>query len=342
MFRSALFKLTTAFVIIVMSICLLFSLLLYRVTVHELETGFRNQYVRYYDAYQPFGLRIPAQPTAELAERSHHLWIQIMYLNMMILVIAAIVSYLLARRTLRPIEAAHEQQKRFTADVSHELRTPLTSIKMESEVSLLDPKTAVTELRLTLRSNLEEVGRMEMLVNNLLLLSSMEADKLRGDFMKLDIQEILSGAVAGVSKLADAKRINISTSLQSRVIRGEPASLTQMFIILLENAIKFSPEISTISITTVRKQSNIRIKIQDSGTGIAANDLPHIFDRFYRSDVARSRTELGNQGFGLGLSLAKLIADLHGAEIIISSAVGHGTAATVVLPTNFKLRSNNA
>ncbi len=339
MFRSALFKLTIAYVTIVMSICVVFSVVLYHVAVTELHTGIYNQYTRWYNEYEPFGLRQPGTPRQELALRSQHILSQIIYFNLLVLVITSVTCYLLARRTLQPIEAAHEQQKRFTADVSHELRTPLTALKMETEVALMDVKVPAGELRATLRSNLEEVDRMEVLINNLLLLSSMEANKLRTEFTRLDIKDIVASAVETVSKLAATKDIMITSKLESKQVSGDKASLTQLFVILLENAIKYSPGGSAVSVSALRGKGRVVVDIQDKGKGIEHGALPHVFDRFYRADSSRNNAVAGSapQGFGLGLSLAKLIADLHGAEIVLTSTPGSGTSAAVILPTNSRL-----
>src|SRR5438067_2229531 len=165
MFRSALFKLTAVYVAIVMAISIAFSVVLSRLAVHELRTGFQNQYIKWLTEYRPYGLRQPGNPASELAARSHHIYAQLAYFNILVLVLTGIASYLLARRTLRPIMQAHEQQKRFTADVSHELRTPLTALKMDTEVSLLDHHATVSQLRKTLEGNLDEAKRMENLIN---------------------------------------------------------------------------------------------------------------------------------------------------------------------------------
>ncbi|HEX8182227.1 MAG TPA: ATP-binding protein [Candidatus Saccharimonadales bacterium] len=338
MFRSALFKLTAVYVALVMSICIVFSVVLYRVAVHELHTGIYNQYTRWTTAYEPFGLRTPGTPNAELALRSHRIFLEIVYFNILVLILTSAASYLLARRTLRPIEAAHEQQKRFTADVSHELRTPLTALKMETEVALLDSKSSGKELRSTLRSNMEEVERMEALINNLLLLSSMEAGKLRNEFTTLDIQEVINNATETVRPLAATKNIKIDAKLEQKQLKGNRGSLTQLFIILLENAVKYSPAGSNVKLTMLRGRGRVIVDIQDSGAGIPASALPHVFDRFYRADTARTSNEStpSPRGFGLGLSLAKLIADLHDGEIVISSTEGSGTSVSVILPTTLK------
>ena len=335
MFRSAVFKLTVAYVAMVMTICIVFSIVLYHLAVSELQTGIYNQYSRWLDAYEPFGLRTPSSPAGELISRAQHIYSQLVYLNLLVLVLTSLACNWLAKRTLQPIEAAHEQQKRFTADVSHELRTPLTALKMESEVTLLNKKASPKELRAALESNLEEVSNMETLINNLLLLSSMEAHKLRTVFTRLDLRDVIEDATNTVSKLAAIKHITIKAKLDTRTVRGDRSTLTQLFVIVLENAIKYSPESSIVTVSINRGRGRTIIDIQDKGRGIPAAALPHIFDRFYRADSARTRSggQASVQGYGLGLSLAKLIADLHEGEIIISSTEGSGTQASVILPT---------
>jgi two-component system sensor histidine kinase CiaH len=333
MFRSALFKLTAVYVAIVMAISIAFSAVLYRLTVHELQTGFQNQYTRWLTEYQPYGLRQPGNPASELAVRSHHIYAQLIYFNILVLLLTAIASYLLARRTLRPIERAHNQQARFTADVSHELRTPLTALKMDTEVSLLDKKATAKELRQTLVSNLEEAERMETLVNNLLQLASIEANQIRTEFTKLNMKEIAEDATKVVSRYAENKHILIDSQLHDNSVIGDKSLLTQLGVILLENAIKYSPEKTTVHLKTLARDNVVSLVIEDEGAGIPAEALPHVFDRFYRADAARSSNDSAQRnGFGLGLSLAKLIADLHNAEIILSSSAQKGTRATVHLP----------
>jgi two-component system, OmpR family, sensor histidine kinase CiaH len=330
MFRSALFKLTAVYVAFVMAVSVAFSVVLYRLAVNELRVGFQNQYVRWLTEYRPYGLRQPGNPAAELAARSRHIQAQLLYLNLLVLVVTGVASYLLAKRTLRPIERSHNQQKRFTADVSHELRTPLTALKMDTEVTLLDKKATAAQLRETLQGNLDEAKHMETLVNNLLQLSSLEANQIQSDFARVSIRDIASDALRVVEKLAASKNISMEHTLKDGFVAGDAASLTQLVVILLENAIKYSPKGSTVRLTSSSRAQAVTVVIEDSGPGIPADALPHVFDRFYRADKARS--EQGVRGFGLGLSLAKLIADLHYGEIILTSAPEKGTQAIVRLP----------
>ncbi len=331
MFRSALFKLTAVYVAIVMAISIAFSVILYNLAVQELQIGFQNQYVRWLTEYQPYGLRQPGNPASELAERSRHIYAQLVYFNILVFAVTGFASYWLARRTLRPIERAHEQQKRFTADVSHELRTPLTALKMDTEVTLLDPKATAAQLRHTLKGNLDEAERMEVLMNNLLQLASLEANQLRTEFSQVNMREVAMQAHDVVRKYADTRSITIHTTLVNGYVIGNRQNLTQLAVILLENAIKYSPEGSEIHLSVGNEGSaQVTLTVEDNGAGIPPEALPHVFDRFYRADDARSSQKA--PGFGLGLSLAKLISDLHSGEIVVSSTQGSGTKALVRLP----------
>lgn len=329
MFRSAVFRLTAVYLAMVMVITTGFSIVLYKLAVSELQRGFQNQYLRWLSEYSAYGLRQPGNPAAELATRSHHIYLEIIYFNILMLILTGIASYFLARRTLRPIERAHEGQARFTADVSHELRTPLTALTMDTEVALLDKKASGAELRKTLQGNLEEAKRMENLINNLLQLTSLEANKLQTDFRRLNLKDIAADALKIVQVYATKRNIAIDTTLTDGYVNGDSSSLTQLVVILLENAIKYSPVNSTVRVTTSSRAAIASILIEDDGPGIPEADLPHVFDRFYRAD--NSRTSLGTPGYGLGLSLAKLIADLHNAEIVLSSTAGKGTQAQVIM-----------
>lgn len=330
MFRSAVLKLTLAYLTMVMAISAVFSFGLYHFATRELGLGLRNQYLRWMDEYRPFGLGLPGSPVREIDTRSHHILVELLYLNLLLLVVSGIASYWLARRTLRPIEAAHEQQKRFVADVSHELRTPLTALKMETEVALLDSRAKPADLRNTLTSSLEEVIRLEELVNNLLQLSSLEASEIRANFVSQPVRPILEDAIGVISKYAEAKQVSLQTSSVDGTVVGDRASLTRLFVILLDNAVKYSPPRSTVNIAVTGGDRRLSVAITDHGIGIDKQTLNHVFDRFYRGDKARSKQDAS--GFGLGLSLAKLIADLHRGEIVIRSAAGKGTIVTVSLP----------
>src|SRR5579884_1537404 len=188
MFRSATFKLTMWYLAIAMAISLLFSVALYNVTTGELERGLSSESQNLVNNFPVFRgeTRYGLAPQPYYENSSHRILLRLIVFNVIVLIFAGGASYWLAKRTLEPIEAAHKQQKRFTADVSHELRTPLTAIKMESEVALLNQKSAAKELRQTIKSNLEEVTKLEVLINNLLKLTRLEADELQQNFQPVE------------------------------------------------------------------------------------------------------------------------------------------------------------
>ncbi|MBC7581873.1 HAMP domain-containing histidine kinase [Aeromicrobium sp.] len=332
MFRSATFKLTMWYLGIVMVISLGFSMAVYRFATNELTYGLNNQTQRIYQQFPVFTdnpyLRVRG---SDVDRGAHHIFLQLAYFNVLVLVGAGFASYLLARRTLEPIEAAHNRQKRFTADVSHELRTPLTALKMGTEVALLDDKATKQELQTTLKSNLEDVGRMEQLINNLLRLTKLDSEELAANFTDLPSGEMVSSALAQVATFATSKRLRLQNSTEDALVRGDQDSLTQLLVILLDNAIKYSPTNSTVTLTSQHIDGKLRLQITDEGAGISPAALPHVFERFYREDTARTASPEG-QGYGLGLSIAKMIADRNNANVMLTSQLTKGTIATVTIP----------
>jgi two-component system sensor histidine kinase CiaH len=330
MFRSATLKLTVAYMAIALFICVLFSAALYQVATRELRGQLLHQYQRWNyvvnDYDQPPPMSLPT-PGSDIDLGSHHILLRLVYVNIMVLVAAGFVSYGLARRTLQPIEAAHEQQKRFTADVSHELRTPLTALRMETEVALLDKAAAVPALRKTLKSNLEEADKLEALINNLLRLSQLETLQARETFQAVALQNVFKAAIGAQDKQATKRHITIHQAKTSLSVQGDQAALCQLITILLDNALKYSPNGSTITVGTSQVGQQAVITITDQGKGIDPASLAHVFNRFYRADDSR-----GSDGYGLGLSLAKMITDLHEGTIGLASQVHKGTVATIKLP----------
>ena len=333
MFRSATFKLTMWYLCLVMAISLIFSVVLYHVTTGELDLGLNRETQRIYNQFPVFDNSPLLRPTQDYDTGTHRILLRLVGLNIIVLVGAGFASYWLARRTLEPIEAAHEQQKRFTADVSHELRTPLTALKMESEVALMNKQNDKTALRATLTSNLEEVGKLEVLINNLLRLTRLEVDELQQNFVQQDIQVIATAAVDQVQKLAKAHNISLENAVHNLSVSGDQDSLTQLLVILLDNAIKYSPTGSKVELGSRRSGDQVILTVKDNGAGIEPAALEHVFDRFYRADNSRAKTDSA-EGFGLGLSIAKMIADVHHGTITLASRPGHGTTATVTLPNN--------
>lgn len=332
MFRSATLKLTAWYMLIVTVICIVFSVVLYNFGTHALERGLTHQSQRYSNEYPIFNNDpILRRPGGELGNGAQEIIQQLVAFDIVVLIASGFGSYALAKRTLQPIQQAHEQQTRFTADVSHELRTPLTAIKMESEVALMDSAASKAVLKEALTSNLEEAGKLETLVNNLLRLTKLEASELRQLFVEVPIHTALKDAVNNLQTNADTRHIVLRTNLPETVAIGDRASLTQLFTILIDNAIKYSKDHTTVEISTEDHDDTVVVTIKDSGIGIEQGELEHIFERFYRADKARSHTG-SSSSYGLGLSIAKHISDIHNATITLKSRPGIGTTATVVLP----------
>jgi len=332
MFRSATFKLTMWYLAIVMIISIVFSFALYNVTTGELDRGLHRESQRIALQFPVFqnDPSLQRQMDPDATADAHRILLRLISLNLIVLVGAGFAGYWLARRTLGPIEAAHEQQKRFTSDVSHELRTPLTALRMESEVALLHTKTTATDLRKTLKSNLEEVTKLDNLINNLLRLTQLEANELQQHFQTVSSKDVVETALEQVSKLAAARNVTLKHTVSDASLAGDRDSLVQIIVILLDNAIKYSPKGKTVTLEATKQADEVIWRITDEGDGIEPVALEHVFDRFYRADSSRAKS--GTDGYGLGLSIAKMIADVHNGNITLKSRVGHGTTAIVHLP----------
>lgn len=315
-----------------MAIALFFSGIVFQLVMSELEGQYGRQEHLFHE-------RLPGLDsiTQYLSDRQSQLsgarWSLIGDLavtNVAILGLGGLTSYYLARRTLRPIEEAHDAQTRFTADASHELRTPLAAMRTEIEVSLLDPKLTLAGAKEQLNSNLEELIRLTTLSEGLLELARLDVRPLTVE--ATDLGSIVDTAVATVQPLANKKGIHIEVRLgEGTQVVGEEISLSESLTIFLDNAVKYSPKGSTVVMAAHKQARHIVISIKDTGVGIAEDILPHIFERFYRGDASRS-TGSDTRGYGLGLPIAKRIIELHSGNVQIKSKPGKGTVVTVTLP----------
>jgi len=329
-YKSAIWKLTGWYLLLVMLISLAFSIVVYRLATDTLTQTLTTQQARIYKAFPVFSGN-PFFVHDKDVERGAHIILQnLIYFNVLVLVGAGLASYWLAQRTLRPIEASNERQKRFVADASHELRTPLTALKMSSEVALLDNHASPHELRAALKSNLEEADKLSTLLNDLLRLSQLDSNEIQHTFTPLTVSKVVEQALQKTTTRAKGKHITIENGAQDNPLYGDENSLVQLLVILLDNAIKYSHDAGTVRISSSSHGSATVITIADHGIGIKQQALSHVFDRFYRADKART----GNEGYGLGLSIAKRIADIHNGAITITSRPGKGTTVTVELPAN--------
>jgi heavy metal sensor kinase len=228
------------------------------------------------------------------------------------------------------IESSFQQVRRFTADASHELRAPVTLIHAAAEFSLRRERSS-EELSESMRRILREAERTARLIDDLLVLARSDADPTAVPLQPMDLAHIL-GEVAEQAAALGATRGIAVTSSQAPAplpVNGDEGSLRRLLLILLDNAIKYTPPGGRVTLDARSEAREVVVSVADTGAGIAEEDLPRVFERFWRADKARSR-ESG--GAGLGLSIAKEIADRHGARLTVSSRLGQGSTFTLVLP----------
>lgn len=233
---------------------------------------------------------------------------------------------------LSRLEASFAALRRFTADASHELKTPLTVLRADVERSM-HPATDRADRMVALEEALQETARMSDLVDSLLTLARADEGRFDIHRVPVDLEPLVREAYETAMILGEEAGLELSlSSLEGGVVMGDRTRLRQLLLNLITNAIKYTPRGGKVDLSVTRREHDeVAIVVRDTGIGIAASDLPHIFDRFWRADRARSRaSERG--GFGLGLSISQWIVQAHGGTISVQSRLGRGTAFTVLLP----------
>lgn len=334
LFSSARLKLTLWYVSIIVLITASISLLFYLRTSQVISAEYERINRRLEREWigllsppgNPQGRRITIE---DLAEAKAQIVLQLLGVNLFVIAFFSIVGYWLTGKTLKPIQTAHEAQRQFVGDAAHELRTPITALKTSLEVNLLDKKLS-KETKAILKENLADVISLESLSQQLLNLARLDEQPLK--LKKAQLYPIILQVVNQVKAIANKKHIAIQLiALDKRVaVFANSLLLQEAILVLLDNAIKYSPADSTISITVQQANSGIIVQVTDEGAGIAKNDLQHIFKRFYRAD--QSRNKQGTNGYGLGLSIAQSITTQHHGKITVNSTVGKGSTFTIQLP----------
>jgi len=243
--------------------------------------------------------------------------------------LAATFDDMLAR-----LEDAFERQKRFIADASHEMRTPLTILKGDVEVALNRPRSA-DQYRETLQMVNETADRLTALVQELFLLARADNHQIPLNLKEVNLARLLAKEVAKLMPNAIKQGVALKLDAPDRLLMtADPAKLSQLFVNLIDNAIKYTGPGGEVKITVNSQPAHVFISIADTGPGISPEHMPHLFDRFYRVDKARSHHDTGaaSSGAGLGLSIAQWLAHLHGGQIDLSSQMGQGSTFIVKLP----------
>lgn len=233
---------------------------------------------------------------------------------------------------LTRLETSFAALRRFTADASHELKTPLTVLRADVERAM-HPSTSRAERMVALEEALQETARMSDLVNSLLTLA--RADEGRFDIYRepIELEPLVREVYETAVILGEDAGLTITlASMENGIVMGDRTRLRQLLLNLVTNAIKYTPRGGRVEVAVSKRAGDeVGITVRDTGIGIAANDLPHVFDRFWRADRVRSRaSERG--GFGLGLSIAQWIVQAHGGSISAQSRLGRGSVFTVLLP----------
>lgn len=246
-----------------------------------------------------------------------------------IVLTTVLFGYIIARITLAPTRNALASQKQFIGNIAHELRTPLSVLKTNTEVALLENNMA-HDLKATLESNVEELDRISEIINNLLSLSALVRPE-RVEFSSIDLSTIVTDVVERFSALAKRGEHQITVRKgPGTAVWGNATALTQIVSNLLKNAITYTPRGGAVRISVEPSPDNhVELIVQDSGVGIARNDLFRIFEPFYRGDPSRTR---GRGGSGLGLAIVSELIKLHRGKVTIRSSVGRGTTVAVLFP----------
>ena len=241
-------------------------------------------------------------------------------------------GYLLVRKSTAPVERSMEHMRRFMADAAHELRTPIAILRTQAEVALTRPRESERD-RTAFQSIERETARVGRIVGDLLTLARADAGERPVTREPLYLDDAAAEAVAAVRPLAEHRQIQIEVGKFEEVkITGDAALVRQLLLIVLDNAIKYTPQGAggggRVHLDVFTQNGTGTVVVTDTGVGIAADQLPFVFERFYRAESARRDAE----GAGLGLAIARWIAEEHGARIEIASEPGAGTRVTVTFP----------
>lgn len=246
------------------------------------------------------------------------------------LVVFLIISIFFARWALRPVAQAWTQQQQFVADASHDLKTPLTVILANTSIVLEHPERSVASQSQWIESTQREAEGMQEMVGDLLMLAQVDEGTTQPSFTLLDLTDLVEGELLQFESVAFERNIAIDSNLDDNVqIQGDSLRVRRLTTTLLDNACKYADQGGCITVTLRQSVRSIELAVHNSGPAIPAEDLPHVFDRFYRADKARTHD---NSGYGLGLAIAYAIAQEHGGALVVTSNAEQGTTFTWTLP----------
>ena len=248
-----------------------------------------------------------------------------------------VISLFFSRWALRPVARAWTQQRRFVADASHDLKTPLTVILANTSIALEHPERSVASQSQWLESTQHEAEAMQSLVGDLLALAKMDEEEAaaqsgaaRPAFEEVDLSDVLEGEVLQFESVAFERGVKLESQVEPGIeLRGNEQRLRRLAGTLIDNACKYVDDGGAVNVSLSRAGKQAKLEVRNTGAPISPEDLPHVFDRFYRADKARTG---GAGGHALGLAIARAIAEEHGGTLTASSTQAEGTAFTATLP----------
>jgi len=244
------------------------------------------------------------------------------------LILVAAGGFILVRKSTAPIERSIEFTRRFMADAAHELRTPITILRTRAEIALQQPREAANYVS-ALRGVEAEAHRLGGIVDSLLVLARADAGERQIEKERIFLDDIALDAAGAAQVMARQKKVEITVDeFEEAPVEGDPALIRQLIMILLDNAVKFTDAGGQVRVRVSMHEGAPTFVVEDTGIGIKPDERSRVFQRFFRGETARSRTD----GAGLGLSIASWITREHGAEITLNSEPGKGTRATVAFP----------
>lgn len=313
-------RLAATYLAIIMIMSIGFSFLLFGVSRDEL-----GRRPREFAPDSPFSGNSMQQYFDQREQESRQtLLIDLVLANVGMLLFGGVISYLLAERTLRPIEQNMAAQAQFVSDASHELRTPLTALRTANEVALRSKTLKLKEAKEVIRENVDDISRLQGLADSMLGLLREEQPIQR---TSVDLATVVADAMNNVAPQALRKHIEIIDEVPRITVRGERQLLGSLVTILLDNSVKYSHSQSVIRVAAQASGQKVQLRVSDEGVGMSRETIANVFTRFYRADSARS-----TEGYGLGLAIAEKIVHQHGGTIRVESQLGKGTTVTVVLP----------
>ncbi len=325
-FHAARLKLTAVYTVILLVILCISSGVIYSAFANQLAQRFRRfQIGPNMVVTEDF---IPPRQQDVLDDLVFSLYV----VNGALLLIAGAASYWLAGVTLEPIQKAYDDQRRFLGDASHELRTPLAVLKIDIE-NRLDDSTTGDDERRRLASNLEEVDRMGRLVNDLLKLSRLDEERAEKtpSPSRTDLRKAVEASVARLQPLADERKVAVDWTADGSglEVMADEALLSQAVDNVIKNAIIYNKPAGAVVISAEKDGGFAIVKVTDTGVGISDEDVPKVFDRFYRADSSRTRATGGS---GLGLSIVSAAMEKLGGTAELESKLGEGTTVTLKMP----------